>query len=578
MKTVIDTLFLRRPPINYLSPGICEAIFSSTGFPIIVLPEFHHRRGPTGVRITGVFGHRRLSWNAYPGAICYNIYRADCVPDVPVENLSYILTQECVPTTSFDVNDNGCYRVTAITAEGESDLSDAVCACDSPPPTCPPGFHFDPVLKRCVCDSQDCPLGMHWDFDLCACTGCEIVSDHPLQFRNGIIDSGTPSLFRGPGFFAKQYTLEGKTGQVVSFWARSSAVDTVIYIAHSNGATLAGSPFHGNGYAKAGDIGFAACTFTLPSDDTYTFEITTQTAGETGAFYASWSTAYKETYTTVSTPRDMVYVAETNRIWVLEDDRIEVLNPDTLALESTLTPAFGSPVVMSTNGTTVYVGYTGGRIERFTNLGVSLGSFLVSVGNIVTWGLDVDSTSLFVTTNFAGPALLDGLEQWSLDGSSKIGTMAHGDTGDITRVCIATPHGAAYLSAVDKGSIIRVARADMSFSYIASPAAGAIEYQSENDTIYFNLVDGSNFWGAFDPATNAEIFRSTTSMVFAGQTHCPCNDLIYIGTNLGSVLIDTPTKSDAVHFLLIANLGNPVSGVNAVFMNDITKVYRFPAV
>ncbi len=144
MNTVLDPLFLRRPKIDYLSPGICEATFSSTGSPVIILPDFHRRRGPTGLFITGSFGHRRLHWDAYPDALCYNVYMADCVEGVDPLTLPYHLIAECVSENFLDLPDEGCYRVSAITLEGESDLSDPICTCEFPPP--PP--LVAPVLSR----------------------------------------------------------------------------------------------------------------------------------------------------------------------------------------------------------------------------------------------------------------------------------------------------------------------------------------------------------------------------------------------------------------------------------------------
>lgn len=118
-----DVIFLRRPTLNYVCPPVCEVLFSSTGFPVIVLnPVPHH--GPPVARIDdGV-----LQWKAYPGAICFNIYKA--TTDDP--NGPYEIIRECYPTLEIPV-DPGCYRVSAITIDGESDLSNVVCFKPTPP-------------------------------------------------------------------------------------------------------------------------------------------------------------------------------------------------------------------------------------------------------------------------------------------------------------------------------------------------------------------------------------------------------------------------------------------------------------
>lgn len=149
MNTVLDPLFLRRPKIDYLSPGICEAIFSSTGSPIIILPDFARHRGPTGLVITGPRGHRRLTWDVYPNAICYNVYMADCVEGVDPLLLPYHLIADCISVNFLDLDGEGCYRVSAVLMDGESDLSDPICSCESPP--VPPVNKQTPTLSMAIC-------------------------------------------------------------------------------------------------------------------------------------------------------------------------------------------------------------------------------------------------------------------------------------------------------------------------------------------------------------------------------------------------------------------------------------------
>lgn len=124
MNAALGILWLRRPSLNYVSPGVCEASFSGSGFPIIFLDAFAHLLGPTGLALGGT-GNFRLSWNNYPGALCFSVYKA-------VDELqpfgAYTLIAECITDNFIDLDSfgPGVYRVTAITPEGESDPSDHI--------------------------------------------------------------------------------------------------------------------------------------------------------------------------------------------------------------------------------------------------------------------------------------------------------------------------------------------------------------------------------------------------------------------------------------------------------------------
>ena len=83
------------------------------------------RGRPTGLRIEGAVGGVRLTWDSYPGALCYSVYKA-------VDELdpygAYIVVAECTENTDIVLPfAGGCFVVTAITAEGESDYSDPAC-------------------------------------------------------------------------------------------------------------------------------------------------------------------------------------------------------------------------------------------------------------------------------------------------------------------------------------------------------------------------------------------------------------------------------------------------------------------
>lgn len=124
MNSALDILFLRRPRLRYVSPGVCEASFSGSGTPLIVLDALARGLGPTGL-ILGGSGGFQLSWNNYPGALCFSVYKA-------VDELdpfgAYVLIAECITDNFIDLESfgPGTYRVTAITEEGESDPSEPI--------------------------------------------------------------------------------------------------------------------------------------------------------------------------------------------------------------------------------------------------------------------------------------------------------------------------------------------------------------------------------------------------------------------------------------------------------------------
>lgn len=116
MNTVWEILYARQLPLHYVSPGICGE-FSGSSAPVIVLsqPALNKVFG----LILGGFGNFRLSWNAFPGAICYNVYRV-----VGVD--LYEIQAQCIPDPFFDLTEDGTYVVTAITPEGETPFSDPI--------------------------------------------------------------------------------------------------------------------------------------------------------------------------------------------------------------------------------------------------------------------------------------------------------------------------------------------------------------------------------------------------------------------------------------------------------------------
>lgn len=119
MQTVWDIIYLRRPVLNYVSPPICEVIFSGSSTPVIILSDRLIGK-VTGLALGG-FGGFELTWNAFPGALCYNVYF------IGGDNVAVILAQ-CVDDTSFVLPPNGPGEivVTPITLDGEGEPSDPI--------------------------------------------------------------------------------------------------------------------------------------------------------------------------------------------------------------------------------------------------------------------------------------------------------------------------------------------------------------------------------------------------------------------------------------------------------------------
>jgi hypothetical protein len=111
-----EYLFMRRMPIHYVAPPVCDMDFTGTGEPSIVLST-HPTFQVQGLFVENVGDGFRLRWNTVDGGLCYNVYQ--------LQGSTWVLIAECVPDTFYDVGP-GVYAVTVITREGESQLSIAV--------------------------------------------------------------------------------------------------------------------------------------------------------------------------------------------------------------------------------------------------------------------------------------------------------------------------------------------------------------------------------------------------------------------------------------------------------------------
>lgn len=187
MDANFDYLFTRRVPLHYQCPPFCEADFSSTSFPIIVLNPIARRRKVTGLEYVVIDGRVFLRWGTYPGAFCFSVYKAVDSED-PFG--AYVLVAECV-TPDFEILTPGVYVITAITPDGETEFSD---------PLVVPDDAFPPIPETC---DQDGPAIPEFPDPLYDDTGT------PQDLGNISVPIG--GLFLGdflPGSFALSY-VEG---------------------------------------------------------------------------------------------------------------------------------------------------------------------------------------------------------------------------------------------------------------------------------------------------------------------------------------------------------------------------------
>jgi len=111
-----EYLFLRRLPLHYVAPPVCDGDFTGTGEPSIALSA-HPRFKVTGLFVQTTGTGFRLVWGTVDGGLCYNVYQ--------LIGTEWTLIGECISDNFFDVPD-GVYSITVITREGESELSDPI--------------------------------------------------------------------------------------------------------------------------------------------------------------------------------------------------------------------------------------------------------------------------------------------------------------------------------------------------------------------------------------------------------------------------------------------------------------------
>lgn len=117
MRTVLDTLYLRRPRLNYVSPPVCPVVISASGSSSSA-EELFPVAAPIGESFCSV-GSKFIRLVSIDQAICHSLYR-ESAPD------TFTIVYECIPRRSAVVCRAGCYRVGAI-VNGAETLGNPVC-------------------------------------------------------------------------------------------------------------------------------------------------------------------------------------------------------------------------------------------------------------------------------------------------------------------------------------------------------------------------------------------------------------------------------------------------------------------
>lgn len=230
MTTMLDILSLRRPEFLYVSPAVCEAIFSGTSHPVIVLEPFGPQPGPTGL-VRGGVGKVFLTWRNYPGAVCFSFYVAS-EPDNP--NSPYNLISECMPANSVGVCTNAFFKISAVTTSGETPLSDPIFSpgdgyTNIPLPQFPHTLCYNLYINLNTLDANDVytpywsclPVDSGGGFEVCS-PGCYKVGVITPDGQSDLSDPfciGPDDLGTNQGFWNTEQTAEcpeGETGDPVT--------------------------------------------------------------------------------------------------------------------------------------------------------------------------------------------------------------------------------------------------------------------------------------------------------------------------------------------------------------------------
>jgi hypothetical protein len=113
--------------------------------------------------------------------------------------------------------------------------------------------------------------------------GCGSATIARGQTLSGSLSTGDcRSQWRGGSYYADRYTFSGTAGQQIVIWVGSEQFDTYLYLAAPAGSLLAQNDDGGGGTNSR--IPATSGYFVLPSNGTYTIEVTTYSANATGAY------------------------------------------------------------------------------------------------------------------------------------------------------------------------------------------------------------------------------------------------------------------------------------------------------
>lgn len=178
-----------------------------------MLDPFGRLAAPSGLVLSGS-GNLTLSWDVYPGALCFNIYQASD-PNNPEGE--YVIIAECVEGNSFQLPGPGSYRVSAITPEGESELSDSV-RVEGPAP--PPTSIWEGLISYWA-----------WENNLVDSTGNghTLYELPPVAFDTGKVNVGGQTFASGDGRYGQDdavYDFSGAASSVFTFvgWFNPSEI------------------------------------------------------------------------------------------------------------------------------------------------------------------------------------------------------------------------------------------------------------------------------------------------------------------------------------------------------------------
>lgn len=180
----VDVFHPRKIPFVYVSPPVCDYIFSASSSTEIFLNTRSPAGAITGFSITFVDGIYRLSWDTYPGALCYTVYKLVDELD-PFSN--YVAVVECVTDNFYDTTDPGAYQVVPITPEGEEPIP------ETPAVPTPPGGCTSVPPNLTGTSEYVCP-GESVNIDLA-----------------GLVSGGTPPFSYGASTDTGSATVDGST-------------------------------------------------------------------------------------------------------------------------------------------------------------------------------------------------------------------------------------------------------------------------------------------------------------------------------------------------------------------------------